>query len=342
MSKDRSLYTYAERKHFSLLISMVLFGFSGYCTEPESFYKKELSSFVYGELDYLLWFTNQNGFRSPSLVTGKSPDLGSKWSSGGRGTIGFRPSYCDIRLSYSYYSNSVKAGVECDTTTVFSFSPSTSGIFSVQEHEDLRFNRIDWEVGKDFRCTDCFLFRPFFGLQGLGTKQTFDPEVRTVFLDLTTGDPAVNIANAHNTNSFLSLGARVGFEGDLRLGAGFSAFGNFAANILWGRFNIRQHYSQTEYFSSGSPTVLADQTRKITIHDSIFNYDLGIGFDWRRYFPKKDLELVVKLGWEQHYYADMVRFRDFAFEQTGEGSTGYCENGNLTLSGCSFGVLLRY
>ncbi len=212
----------------------------------------------------------------------------------------------------------------------------------MKEKWNLNFNRLDWEIGYKILFGNLFLFRPFLGLQGIDAGQTFDLDVSTAFLDLDTSLPSTDVVESNNTNSFLSIGPRAGFNAHFQFGAGFGLFGSLAANILWGRFHLKQEYSQIDYFASASPTVLVDQTQKISQHDSIFNCDLAIGFDWKYYFPKRNLELVLKADWEQHYYADMVRFQDFYLQQTSEGTSSYITNGNLTLSGFTFGVLLRY
>lgn len=325
--------------HILILITPL---FSMHCAETESPYKKEFDSIVYTELDYLLWFTNQSGFQSPTVATGKSPNLDSQWSSGVRATLGVQPSSWDTQLCYSYYSTSPQAAVNADIATILSSSPSTAGIFEVKEKWNLNFHRLDWELGRKIAFGHLFLFRPFFGLQGVDASQAFDLDVSTAFLDLTTGLPSTDIIESNNTNSLLSLGTRAGFNANLQLGSGFGFFGSFAANILWSRFHIKQEYSQTDHFSSGSSTVLVNQTQNVTLYDSIFNCDLTIGLDWRHSFPKANLELLLKTGWEQHYYANMVRFQDFYLQQTSEGTAAYSTDGHLTLSGFTFGVSLRY
>lgn len=323
-----------------LTLATPLFSMNG--AEVKSPYEKELCAVVYGELDYLLWFTNQNGFQSPLVATGKSPDLGSQWSSGVRATLGAQSSCWDTQLSYSYYSTHPEATANAEIATILSSSPSTTGIFEVKERWNLNFNRIDLEFGRKILFGNLFLFRPFFGLQGIDAGQTFDLDISTVFLDLTTGQPSTDLIESNSKNSLLGIGPRVGFSADFQLGAGFGFFGSLAANILWSRFNLKQDYNQTDYFSSSSPTVLVDQTQSASLHDSIFNCDLVIGFGWRRHFPQKNLELLLKADWEQHYYADTVRFQDFYLQKTSQGTAAYSTNGNLTLSGFTFGISLRY
>src|SRR5581483_6538511 len=108
-----------------------------------------------------------------------------------------------------------------------------------------------------------------------------------------------------------------------------------------GKFKIKQKYNETDYYSSSS-TVLVDQVKNLSQDGSILNTDLEIGFNWRYFFQKPNLELALKAGWEQHYYIDVVRFQDFYLQQMSLGTAAYTTNGNLTLSGLTVGVLLRY
>jgi hypothetical protein len=310
--------------------------------KPVSPYKKELDSIVSAEVDYLLWFSNQDGLHSPTVATGKYPNLGSKWSSGVRAAIGGQSAHWDIDLCYTYYSTSSSDTANANIGTILSSTPSTAGIFEVGEKWHLNFNRLDLQLGRKLLFGNHFLLEPFFGVEGLDVSQKFDLSVNTIFLDLTTSLPATNIVDSKNKNSLLGIGLRAGTKANLDFKAGFGLYGNVGLNILWGRFKIKQDYNQTDYYSSGSSTVLVDQGKGLSQGGSIFNADLELGFNWRHLFPKPNLELALKAGWEYHYYADIVRFQDFYLQQISLGTASYTTNGNLTLSGLTVGAILRY
>lgn len=307
-----------------------------------SSYQKELDSVVYAEVDYLLWFSNQEGLHSPAVATGKSPHLGSHWSSGIRAAVSGQPAHWDIELCYTYYSTSSSDTAHANIKTILNSTPSTAGIFKVGEKWKLQFNRLDLQLGRKILFGNRFLLEPFFGLEGLDIFQKFDLNIKTIFLDLTTDLPATNIVDSKNKNSFLCIGPRVGFKANVDFKAGFGLYGNFAANILWGKFKIKQDYSQTDNYASNSSTVLVDQDNHISQSGSILNTDLEIGFIWKYLFQKPSLEFALKAGWEQHYYIDIVRFRDFHLQQTSLGTANYTTNGNLALSGLAVGISLRY
>ena len=306
-----------------------------------SIYQKELDSVVYGEVDYLLWFSNQSGLHSPTVATGKSPNLGSKWSSGVRAVIGGQPEHWDIELGYTYYSTSSSDTATANIGSILTSTPSTAGIFKVGEKWNLDFHRLDLQVGRKILFGPHFLFEPFFGLEGLDVSQKFDLNINTVFLDLTTTLPATNTVDSKNSNSLLGIGPGAGFKANWDIKAGFGLYGNFGASILWGKFKIKQDYSQKNHSTSGS-TVLVDQEKDLSQGGCIFNTDLEIGFDWRYLFKKPNMELALKAGWEQHYFVDIVRFQDFYLQQTSLGTAAYTTNENLALSGLTVGVLLRY
>ncbi len=305
-------------------------------------YQKELNCIIYAELEYLLWYSNQDGLHSPTVATGKSPHLNSEWSSGVRATIGGHPTHWDIELCYTYYSISSSDTANANIETILTSTPSTAGIFKVGEKWNLHFNRLDLQLGRKLSFGDHFLLEPFFGIEGLDVTQNFDLSVNTAFLDLITDLPATNVVDSKNKNLLLGIGPRMGFKANLDFKAGFGLYSHFGINILWGNFKIKQDYSQKDYYSSSDPIVLGDQVNDLSQGGSILNTDLEIGFHWRHLFQKSNLELALKAGWEQHYYIDIVRFQDFYLQQTSLGTAAYTTNGNLALSGLTVGILLRY
>ncbi len=317
-------------------------GFAKELDSPVSPYQKELDSIVYGELDYILWFSNPSELHSPTVATGKSPHVKSPWSSGVRVALGGQPAHWDTQLCYTYYSTSSHDRARASIETILNSSPSTAGIFEVGEKWGLHFNRLDGALGRKILFGPYFLLEPFFGFEGLQISQTFDLNTDTAFLDLNTGLPATDIVDSKNRNSLLGIGPRAGFKASFYCGAGVGLYGDFGANLVWGKFNIKQKYNQTDYYSSSSPVVLVNQTQRRSQSGSVFNTDLALGVDWRHLFQKSNVELLLKTGWEQHYYTDIVRFQDFYSQQTSSGTAAYTTNGNLCLSGFTVGAVLRY
>lgn len=312
------------------------------CEKPLSSLQKEYDSIVYGGIDYLLWFSNQDGLQSPTVATGASPNLSSNWSSGVRVSIGGQPAHWDTELCYTYYSTSSNDKSNANIATILTSTPSTAGIFEVSEKWNLNFNRLDLHLGRKILFGPHFLLEPFFGLEGLCVSQKFDLNTNTIFLDLVTHLPATNKVDSQNKTSLLGIGPQFGFKAHYNFKAGFGFYGNFEINTLWGKFQIKQDYSQKDYYSSGNPTVLVDQIKELSQGGAIFNTDLEIGLTWKHLFQKQNLELTLKFGWEQHYYIDIIRFQDFYLQQTSLGTASYITNGNLALSGLTLGILLRY
>ena len=161
-----------------------------------SFYQKELDCILYAQVDYLLWFSNQNGLHCPSVATGESPNLSSKWSSGVRAMIGGQPAHWDIELGYTYYSTSSSDTANANIETILNSTPSTAGIFEVGQEWNLYFNRFDLQLGRKLLFGHHFLLEPLFGLQALDVSQKFNLNINTIFLDLTTDLPATNMVDS--------------------------------------------------------------------------------------------------------------------------------------------------
>ncbi len=307
-----------------------------------SLYQKELNSLVHCEIDYLLWFSTQDGFHSPTVSTGDSPNLSSKWNSGVRAVLGAQPANWDIELCYTYYSTSSNDTVNANVETILTSTPSTAGIFEVTQKWGLHFNRLDLQLGRKLLLGNHFLFEPFLAIEGLDVSQNFKSTVNTAFLDLMTNLPSTNVVDSKNKNLLLGIGPRIGFKANFDFKAGFGLYGNCAINNLWGNFKIKQDYVETDYYSSRDSTILVDQIKKLSQGGTILNTDLEIGFSWRHLFQKPNLELLLKAAWEEHYYINIIRFQDFYLQQRSLGTGAYTTKGNLALSGLSVGVLLRY
>lgn len=337
---------------------------------------------IYSELDYLFWTATQDGLSYATISSATIPAtdglsylgekdlfLDPKWSSGVRGSLGIKPlnSFWDTNLSYTYYSTKSSKSVHAESLSIAS-SPSDKsagkillGTFSYDLFAEfpgpmefdnasswkLNFNRIDWELGRKIVIGSDFSLRPFFGLQGLSTTQKVSGSLNTVFLGLYGALPITNVITLNGKNCFDALGLRTGFNGSFHFGYGFDFYGNISGSILWGKFEINQECGQVNVNSEREMIALSKETIDHSHQASIFNCDLGLGFDWKHCFVKTKQVVLLRFGWEQHFYTDINRFQNFCIGQIDGGNRAPFfdrngQRGNLSLSGFVVGVFFAY
>lgn len=333
---------------------------------------------VYSDLDYLLWFVNEDGLSYTTVAKTENSTssnfsyqerdqfLNPGWRSGFRGKLGIQPKHIgwDTNFSYIYYYSSTNESIDTSASTLS--SPNTYGTSILSDAAfqlfeefpgpltsyakgdwNFHFNRIDWEFGRKLALASDFLMRPLIGLEGVWIGQTVSESVQTTFTELNEGLPSTNLIEIKNKGRFLGIGSKVGLDTVFHLGAGFSFYGSAMGNILWGRFQIDQILAQTDVFLNATEVDLGSESIDHSHFASIFNWDLDLGFSWKHIFPKRGRSITLKFGWEQHFYSNMDRFQNFYVEDIVGKSALFAfdrnlQKGNLSLSGFSFGVLLTF
>ena len=214
-------------------------------------------------------------------------------------------------------------------------------------HWHLHFNRVDWEFGRSISLGSDFVIRPLFGIEGVWITQKVREWINTTFTELNEGFATLNKIEIENKNRFFGVGSKGGFSGLFKLGKGFAFQGQFAGNVLWGGFRIRQGIDQTNFFVDGQSANLGSEAIHHSHYASVFNLDVGLVLSWSHLFEKSGRSLMIKCGWEQHFYTNMDRFQNFyVADMVGEEKVfafdRNVQRGNLTLSGFSFGVAVNY
>jgi hypothetical protein len=334
---------------------------------------------IYSEIDYLLWYATQDGLSYTTVANTSFPItnqtslkevdhfLNPGWRSGARGVIGLQFPHWDTNLSYTFYYTKAEDSSKAESQSIPSSASSTSAgtiIFddpsyqlfdqfpgeltgSASANWRLNFNRLDWEFGRKLQFGSHFMLRPFLGLEGLITTQKLHENTNIYYQSLDTGLPVLDIVKSKDKGRFMALGARAGFSTEIDLGLGFDLYGNIAGSILWGFFKIKQSLTQTDQYATGETTLLGKESLDHSHHASIFNFDIGIGIDWKYKFQKSLRELGLKFGWEQHIFTDINRFQNFYLTEVSSDGAVYSfdrnmQKGNLALSGFTFGLSFLY
>ncbi len=209
------------------------------------------------------------------------------------------------------------------TTPVGFYGLSASGKWNV--HYDM----LDIRLAKPYHVSRYVILKPHFGLRAGWIDQHYAVDysgvgtaTRTIF---------------HADNDFWGVGSRLGFDSQWMLGKGFWLFGNFAASMLFGKFDISQRLA--------IPSTTADG---YTVDDDHYqncpNMEMMLGFGWGHFFSRSKYYVSLEAAYEFHEWWDQLNIRRFS---SGQGSTGAFTNetvarGNLTLNGFSLKLALDF
>jgi len=268
---------------------------------------------VYFTLDFLYWSAHNHGFswanKNYDDTTRKPIDLrvlyvDEKWEPGFRFGIGWDTlhDYWDILAQWTYYHNYSKDSASSPNADYIvgggiypSSGMATNFIYrNGKAHWRLNYNMLDLEIGKTFYISKYLSFRAHAGTRGGWIDQSFRSEFTNMTYDK---EPPIRDTVYHCEQDYWGLGPRLGINGDWHLGAGFSIFGNIAAALLYGKFDVHE----TQRFLAADTTY-----RYWTLIPGVYNEILGLKRDFYELSP--NLEMIIGLSWGECFYNEKVYF----------------------------------
>ncbi len=274
------------------------------------------------EGEYLYWSTN---FNLPYTIAGSQSkpqtQVGNdtfttatgtlsavrtplKWSSGGRGTLGYH-SKCDqldVQAIYTYYQNKSESAQNGTSTTYF--KAFTTG----QEHLKLTYNVGDLELGKTFYSdTTKVLLRPFIALRAGWLDQDNSANYTGIdAVSLMTG--TVNVPTASSLvidQDVWCVGPRVGIDMSwLRFG-GLSIMVDFSTALLYGKAHQKMTVHTNSADANGQQTGIDYQSSSYAARDKFMvlcpQLQGFIGLQWERCL-KNHRSVKLFAGWEANFW----------------------------------------
>jgi len=307
-------------------------------------------------LDVLYWRTKIGGTEyaysdqdpiASLPISGRTKHMEFKWDWGIRAGLGYNFEYdCwDLRGQYTWFdtsgSDSTHAGLNssivplrgsaiitgreviADTTVSEFFVFCTSA----KSQYDMDYQSIDIELGRDYYVSSKLSFRPHWGLK----TAWFDLEQSTRY---TGGVPAGiegidgflglqhHTVHVKEKSDFWGLGPRTGVETRWYLGEGFSLFGNFAAALLYGHFEV-DHKEKFTRDAEGRIRLHADR------HAFSPTVQYQMGLRWDTYFNDDKYHFTIGLGFDGEYWwrmNQMLKIDDsnsFKYERYSEDLSMY-------------------
>ncbi|MGA8163952.1 MAG: Lpg1974 family pore-forming outer membrane protein [Waddliaceae bacterium] len=236
--------------------------------------------------EYLYWKAQEDGLSyaltglgtfggTPPTIQGKVEDVDWKWNSGYRIGGGFVfPCQCwDLFANYTHLNSDAKGftevpGTGFDSSLWTTFGPPANGsailapIASAQW--DLRFRVVDVEAGRRFCWKNCYIFRPFGGIQVVWTKDAYD---------IVYSSPPDNyMQTIHQKQDFCAVGPRLGISNNWNVFRCFSFFADGAASLVWGDFKVKR----LDTLGVVDPTTVVDTKHNFHSLRPLLDFKAGI------------------------------------------------------------------
>lgn len=304
-------------------------------------------------IDFAIEDSTQPGASSPitnGQVEGFSGDTHDyDWNPGMRVGLGFYLDHDAWQLdfnwtwvnitNYQHANATTSLGVMLPLWSLGDGTPATQIGSRMSAKWDAHYNTFDIRLGKPHYVSRYFIVNPHFGVRGGWIDQHFAVDMG--------GQPnlTTNRTIFHSENDFWGVGARCGVDTDWIIGKGWCLFGNVAASMLFGKFEIDQNYT----LPVTNPTTAVDgYTVDYDFYQNVPNFEIALGIGWGKYFNKKRNHVSLRAAYEFHEWWDQLNLRKFSSGSVGTPSSGttgtgiytndVVSRGNLTLNGFSLRV----
>jgi hypothetical protein len=288
----------------------------------------------------LLWQANENDLdfavKSSSRKTLKghviNPDF--NWDWGFRLGLGYKLPHdkWDLFLNYTYVHGNAHKQAGAGSGAIYGgyavlFGldvPKSSYAHSTHAHWNMNLNMADLELGRNCIIGKWLSIRPFLGVRGLVIQQHYN-------ISYSGGNAFPHDEQKVSMrNDFWGVGLRMGFNSLWGLGCGFSVFGNGAASLLAGQFDIRQR-NHMEHKNVDLVHITDDGHQNV-----VATAEIALGLQWDRFFCNDRYHFGVNLGWEFNAFFDQNQW--MRFSSTRNPGVYSRSNGDLTFQGVTLGL----
>jgi len=279
----------------------------------------------YLDVEFLYWYARESNLPiaaidkgiefAPNVIGPETISIlnfDAEWDPGVRAGLGWNmgDDGWDTYLNWTYIKNdsSLKKTVT-GPQSIFALTTNEIGITSpflalgtaTYEYASFssrwtnRFNQIDWELGRKYWLSRCFVMRSFAGLRGAWTR---------THIKASGALNAEVIANgsAKLKDRIWGVGFVAGFEPTWYFSNCFALYGDFSAALIWGETQSKKDGSvfgirpDEEPFNDFSVSFCSDFYTMSSI------IDLGLGLRWEKTWCCDRYRTALDLGWEHHIW----------------------------------------
>lgn len=275
---------------------------------------------------------------SVNYVDGQVKNVSYDWTWGWRAGIGYNLPHdgWDMILNYTWFRSNENDSTNSDSNEAIYQTwtdPNSSNVTMAtvlaghaSGHSHLKFDYLDFQLGREFFVSKWLTLRPFAGARGLWTHR----DLKVTYKGGTLGQG--NLANAAKlrekfNNHYRGGGLLAGLDTQWGLGMGWSFYGNADIALIYGTQRLRD--KQTKVSTTGTSQLFN------RIHDNWTTVrtmiDLAFGLRWDHLFCDDAYRIRLELGWEQHLLPGFSRDLNFVDDVT-PGKFVY-NQGDLAVSG---------
>jgi hypothetical protein len=191
----------------------------------------------------------------------------------------------------------------------------------------------DVRIAKAYHVSRYLIMKPHFGIRAGWIDQHFSTDY--------SGTSTSAQFHHHSDNDFWGIGSRLGFDSQWMLGKGFWLFGNFAASMLFGSFEIEQHLvTQNDAVANDGFDISDD------FYQNTPNMEIVLGMGYGHFFSRGKYYVSLEAAYEFHEFWDQLNIRKFvsgaSATPTGSFTNDTVARGNFTLNGFSLKLALDF
>jgi len=304
---------------------------------PSSRYQVENGWNLFLNTEFLWWVAKEDGlYYAQGGYMGAPPTPGTKAFNGHLHKVKphFRPGFrigfggnmgydeWDIFLNWTWFQSHARDDTKGLLLTLWGHPDldGADGASSAKAKWHLHYNVLDLEMGRSFWVGKHFSLRPFLGVRGAWIDQHLD-----IHYDFTT--TPVTEGKIRAESDFEGGGVRTGVDMRFALLGGWSFYSIASASMLYGFYGC-------DFHERAESTQVAKA--RDGFHNAASTAQLALGVRFDTYVHKDRYHFGLYAGWEQNIWFGLNKMNHF-FHNLSEGNLEQM-NGNLTLSGGTFGV----
>ncbi|MBS0615763.1 MAG: hypothetical protein JSR58_04340 [Verrucomicrobia bacterium] len=301
--------------------------------------------------DFLYWRADEDGLTyalddDNNKAKGLDPDF--EWKPGYRAGVGFQFNRDDNWDMMFIWTGLNSHAEDSKTINQDSFGedrlsprwvPSLLGTAATHASVDwkLKYNTIDWYMGRDFFVGKKLTFHPIAGIRGAWISQDYDVHYRSQFANSGFASTSFDA-----DTSFKGVGMRAGIDIKYHVNNNFGLCGNLAGAFFYGWTNVKEkiHGFQTNPAGIFAPV---DFTYRHNFQGTRTNLDGGLGFlvegDIRRSGPH--ISLTVKYEFSEWFSQNVLTNLGFQNGSSTPTSSDQ-QDRNLGLQGLTIDLRLDF
>ena len=176
----------------------------------------------------------------------------------------------------------------------------------------LRYQTLDFELGRNFFVSDWLTVRPFFGLKGMKQDQDFSIRYRRILGELDAQQWRIT-----QDLDYWGVGPRTGMNTNWFFSKHVSVFGDIGFSALWGQFEAmrRDRFANIAIPALPETTLLYTENEFHTITPVL---EIGLGLRAQAFSCAERFHYIFQAGWEFQYVWDMNQYYRI-YEATAHG-----------------------